>query len=217
MCFGGTRRCIGSQHGACVRALKPTHAHRHVPRRPPHAWQPLPKSGQLGVPGASTGVCASDTCLLPPPSPTLHPLVSNRRPSTREAFHTWPPWAWTCRGTRASCCRCAWVVADCHARLPVHIGSLPLEAELTRAHAQPEGVYRPRFKLETRVIRVPIVPGSDPRQMYGVRSIAVGVGVPSWRVVDAAAACVPGGADAHASPALPGPLLARRARHHRGE
>ncbi|KAL4858677.1 L-asparaginase 1 [Chlorella vulgaris] len=28
-------------------------------------------------------------------------------------------------------------------------------------------VYRPRFKLEPRVIRVPIIPGSDPRIVYG--------------------------------------------------
>lgn len=29
------------------------------------------------------------------------------------------------------------------------------------------GVYRPRFKLDPAVIRVPIVPGSDPRMAYG--------------------------------------------------
>jgi L-asparaginase/Glu-tRNA(Gln) amidotransferase subunit D len=28
-------------------------------------------------------------------------------------------------------------------------------------------VYRPRFRLDPRVIRVPIIPGSDPRIMYG--------------------------------------------------
>eukprot|EP00803_Ostreobium_quekettii_P004904 evm.model.scf_108.12 EVM.evm.TU.scf_108.12 scf_108:83271-88125(-) len=30
-----------------------------------------------------------------------------------------------------------------------------------------EGVYRPRFKLDPRVIRIPIVPGSNPRMAYG--------------------------------------------------
>mmetsp|Transcript_30021 Transcript_30021/g.77023 ORF Transcript_30021/g.77023 Transcript_30021/m.77023 type:complete len:196 (+) Transcript_30021:1393-1980(+) len=30
-----------------------------------------------------------------------------------------------------------------------------------------KGVYRPRFKLNPNVIRVPIVPGSDPRKAYG--------------------------------------------------
>ncbi|KAK9820275.1 hypothetical protein WJX72_008496 [[Myrmecia] bisecta] len=30
-----------------------------------------------------------------------------------------------------------------------------------------QGSYRPRFKLDSRVIRVPIVPGSDPRLAYG--------------------------------------------------
>lgn len=29
------------------------------------------------------------------------------------------------------------------------------------------GVYRPRFKLETNVIRIPVVPGCDPRIAYG--------------------------------------------------
>jgi len=28
-------------------------------------------------------------------------------------------------------------------------------------------VYRPRFRLDTAVIRVPIVPGCDPRAAYG--------------------------------------------------
>ncbi|KAK9810997.1 hypothetical protein WJX73_004737 [Symbiochloris irregularis] len=30
-----------------------------------------------------------------------------------------------------------------------------------------QGTYRPRFKLDPRVIRIPIVPGSDPRLAYG--------------------------------------------------
>ncbi|EIE25265.1 Asparaginase/glutaminase [Coccomyxa subellipsoidea C-169] len=30
-----------------------------------------------------------------------------------------------------------------------------------------KGVYRPRFNLDTRVIRVPIIPGCDPRTAYG--------------------------------------------------
>ena len=37
----------------------------------------------------------------------------------------------------------------------------------TRALLQPEGVYRPRFRLDPAVVRVPIVPGVDPRQAYG--------------------------------------------------
>ncbi|KAL4445421.1 hypothetical protein ABPG77_011246 [Micractinium sp. CCAP 211/92] len=37
----------------------------------------------------------------------------------------------------------------------------------TGALLQVEGVYRPRFELDPRVIRVPIIPGSDPRAMYG--------------------------------------------------
>lgn len=32
---------------------------------------------------------------------------------------------------------------------------------------QVEGVYRPRFGLDPSVIRLPIVPGSDPRAAYG--------------------------------------------------
>ena len=32
---------------------------------------------------------------------------------------------------------------------------------------QVDTVYRPRFMLDPRVIRIPIIPGSDPRQMYG--------------------------------------------------
>lgn len=32
---------------------------------------------------------------------------------------------------------------------------------------QVEGVYRPRFRLDTAVVRVPIVPGCDPRMAYG--------------------------------------------------
>jgi len=32
---------------------------------------------------------------------------------------------------------------------------------------QHDGVYKPRFKLDPRVIRVPIIPGINPKQMYG--------------------------------------------------
>lgn len=32
---------------------------------------------------------------------------------------------------------------------------------------QVEGVYRPRFRLDPNVMRVPIVPGCDPRLAYG--------------------------------------------------
>ncbi|KXZ49354.1 hypothetical protein GPECTOR_22g948 [Gonium pectorale] len=37
----------------------------------------------------------------------------------------------------------------------------------TRVMLRPQGVYKPRFKLDPRVIRVPVVPGSDPRVAYG--------------------------------------------------
>ena len=33
--------------------------------------------------------------------------------------------------------------------------------------SQPSGGYRPRFKLDAAVMRVPIVPGCDPRKAYG--------------------------------------------------
>ena len=32
---------------------------------------------------------------------------------------------------------------------------------------QVEGVYRPRFNLIPHVMRVPIIPGTDPRLLYG--------------------------------------------------
>ncbi|PNH01046.1 Glutamyl-tRNA(Gln) amidotransferase subunit D, partial [Tetrabaena socialis] len=37
----------------------------------------------------------------------------------------------------------------------------------TRMLLRVEGAYKPRFKLDPRVIRVPVVPGSDPRTAYG--------------------------------------------------
>ncbi|GFR47448.1 hypothetical protein Agub_g9172 [Astrephomene gubernaculifera] len=37
----------------------------------------------------------------------------------------------------------------------------------TQALLRVEGSYRPRFKLDPRVIRIPVVPGSDPRVAYG--------------------------------------------------
>jgi len=43
----------------------------------------------------------------------------------------------------------------------------PAPARRSAAAAQVEGVYRPRFRLDTAVIRVPIVPGCDPRAAYG--------------------------------------------------
>lgn len=33
--------------------------------------------------------------------------------------------------------------------------------------SQPRGAYSPRFELDTAVMRIPIVPGTDPRQSYG--------------------------------------------------
>ena len=43
--------------------------------------------------------------------------------------------------------------------------SLPLESPTL--DTQVNGVYRPRFKLDMRVIRVPVIPGVDPRVAYG--------------------------------------------------
>ncbi|GLC35534.1 hypothetical protein PLESTB_000197200 [Pleodorina starrii] len=37
----------------------------------------------------------------------------------------------------------------------------------TRVLLRVEGAYNPRFKLDPRVIRIPVVPGSDPRIAYG--------------------------------------------------
>ncbi|GLI61946.1 hypothetical protein VaNZ11_004507 [Volvox africanus] len=37
----------------------------------------------------------------------------------------------------------------------------------TRVLLRVEGAYKPRFKLDPRVIRIPVVPGSDPRIAYG--------------------------------------------------
>ncbi|KAG2500713.1 hypothetical protein HYH03_001478 [Edaphochlamys debaryana] len=37
----------------------------------------------------------------------------------------------------------------------------------TRFLLRVEGAYTPRFKLDPRVIRIPVVPGSDPRMAYG--------------------------------------------------
>eukprot|EP00198_Chlamydomonas_reinhardtii_P004437 XP_001693773.1 predicted protein [Chlamydomonas reinhardtii] len=37
----------------------------------------------------------------------------------------------------------------------------------TRYLLRAEGAYKPRFKLDPRVIRIPVVPGSDPRTAYG--------------------------------------------------
>ena len=39
--------------------------------------------------------------------------------------------------------------------------------EFLALDTQVNGVYRPRFKLDTRVIRVPVIPGVDPRIAYG--------------------------------------------------
>lgn len=36
-----------------------------------------------------------------------------------------------------------------------------------RVLLRPEGAYVPRFKLDPRVIRVPVVPGIDPQLAYG--------------------------------------------------
>jgi hypothetical protein len=56
-----------------------------------------------------------------------------------------------CSDTCALCCR------PCTADVEWN------ERYLLRA----EGGYVPRFKMETAVLRVPVVPGSDPRIAYG--------------------------------------------------
>ena len=38
---------------------------------------------------------------------------------------------------------------------------------MQRSASQAQGTYRPRFKLDARVLRVPIVPGCDPKKAYG--------------------------------------------------
>lgn len=48
------------------------------------------------------------------------------------------------------------------------LATLGVDIEWNRsALLHPEGVYRPRFNLEPGVIRIPVVPGSDPRRCYG--------------------------------------------------
>lgn len=42
-----------------------------------------------------------------------------------------------------------------------------LATQLVAYMCQVEGGYRPRFGLDPAVIRLPIVPGSDPRTAYG--------------------------------------------------
>jgi len=49
-----------------------------------------------------------------------------------------------------------------------HLAQLGVDVEWNRASLlQVEGVYRPRFALDPRVLRVPIVPGVDPQVAYG--------------------------------------------------
>jgi len=49
-----------------------------------------------------------------------------------------------------------------------HLAEMGIEIDWKQEFLLKErGVYRPRFKLNPNVIRVPIVPGSDPRIMYG--------------------------------------------------
>lgn len=38
---------------------------------------------------------------------------------------------------------------------------------IATSRLQPRGAYSPRFLLNTAVMRIPIVPGTDPRQSYG--------------------------------------------------
>eukprot|EP01026_Neomeris_dumetosa_P010292 TRINITY_DN13836_c0_g1_i1.p2 TRINITY_DN13836_c0_g1~~TRINITY_DN13836_c0_g1_i1.p2 ORF type:complete len:237 (+),score=46.65 TRINITY_DN13836_c0_g1_i1:33-713(+) len=49
-----------------------------------------------------------------------------------------------------------------------HLASLGVDIEWNmRFLLRPEGAYRPRFKLNPNVIRIPIVPGCDPCKAYG--------------------------------------------------
>ncbi|PSC69818.1 L-asparaginase 1 [Micractinium conductrix] len=49
-----------------------------------------------------------------------------------------------------------------------HLAAMGVDVEWnTRAMLNVEGVYRPRFQLDPNVMRVPIIPGPDPRAMYG--------------------------------------------------
>jgi len=49
-----------------------------------------------------------------------------------------------------------------------HLAQLGIDVEWNeRALLRPEGGYRPRFKLHPGVMRVPVVPGCDPRTVYG--------------------------------------------------
>eukprot|EP01025_Chloroclados_australasicus_P069856 TRINITY_DN992_c0_g3_i1.p1 TRINITY_DN992_c0_g3~~TRINITY_DN992_c0_g3_i1.p1 ORF type:complete len:439 (-),score=38.21 TRINITY_DN992_c0_g3_i1:995-2239(-) len=49
-----------------------------------------------------------------------------------------------------------------------HLATLGVDVEWNKQFLlRPQGSYRPRFKLEPNVIRIPIVPGCDPREAYG--------------------------------------------------
>eukprot|EP00775_Hariotina_reticulata_P006054 gene6054-6292_t len=49
-----------------------------------------------------------------------------------------------------------------------HLATLGVEVEWNERYLlKVEGSYRPRFKIDPAVIRVPVVPGSDPRVAYG--------------------------------------------------
>ena len=50
----------------------------------------------------------------------------------------------------------------------INLAQLGVDVEWNRgALLEVEGVYRPRFELDPRVVRVAIVPGSDPNLLYG--------------------------------------------------
>lgn len=49
-----------------------------------------------------------------------------------------------------------------------HLANLGVEIDWDLdALLEPQGVYRPRFELDPRVIRIPIIPGCDPQLAYG--------------------------------------------------
>lgn len=49
-----------------------------------------------------------------------------------------------------------------------HLATLGIDVDWNRrVLLRVEGAYKPRFKLDPRVIRIPVVPGSDPRTAYG--------------------------------------------------
>ena len=65
-------------------------------------------------------------------------------------------------------CVCVYITQAFDSPSYQHLAKMGIDLDWNlEALHKPQGVYRPRFKLNPHVIRVPIVPGSDPRIMYG--------------------------------------------------